>query len=261
TSFNAALVIGPALAGTIAGVVGAQWSLATEAVLALAALVLIVCLPGLDQPPRGGERSLLGVAAEGLKQVAVVPELRGITAAGAIGLGGLGLLTIAFPLFCVEHLGVERSAAGYLWAAFAVGSTIGALSLVRLQQRFSAERVVLTGYVAFGMLMLLWPLAGSLSVALVLVALAALVDGPVLAGQFAVRQQRVPQRLHAQVFTTAAGLKVGAFSLGTALGGAVVVSIGSATAIAIAAAVQFVAAAAGLALSRWPRPAVAQSSS
>lgn len=261
TSFNTALVLGPALAGTIAGLVGAQWALLTEAVLALAALVLIARLPGLDQPPRGGgERSLLGVAAEGLKQVAVVPELRGITAAGAIGLGGLGLLTVAFPLFCVEHLGAERSAAGYLWAAFAVGSTIGALALVRLQQRFSAERVVLVGYVAFGTLMLLWPLAGSLAVALVLVALAAVVDGPVLAGQFAVRQQRVPQRLHAQVFTTAAGLKVGAFSLGTALGGALVVSLGSAEAIAIAAAIQFVAAATGVALSRWPRSTVAQPS-
>ncbi len=90
-------------------------------------------------------------------------------------------------------------------------------------------------------------------------ALAALVDGPVLAGQFAVRQQRVPQRLHGQVFTTAAGLKVGAFSIGTALGGAIVVGLGSAEAIVIAAGVQFVAAGAGVALSRWPRPAVAQS--
>ena len=52
TSFNTALVIGPALAGTIAAIFGPQYALATEAVLALAALVLIVRLPGLDQPPR-----------------------------------------------------------------------------------------------------------------------------------------------------------------------------------------------------------------
>ena len=260
TSFNFALVIGPALAGTIAALFGPEWSLATEALLALAALILIARLPGLDQPPRGGDRSLLSVAAEGLKQVAIVPTLRGITAAGAIGLGGLGLLTVAFPFFCADHLGVERSAAGYLWAAFAVGSTIGALTLVRLQRRFSAERVVLVGYVAFGTLMLLWPLAGSLPAMLALVALAAVADGPVLAGQFAVRQQRVPQRLHGQVFTTAAGLKVGAFSIGTALGGALVVGLGSAEAIAIAAVVQFAAAAVGVTLSRWPRPAVAQPS-
>ncbi len=261
TSFNTALVLGPALAGTIAAVAGPEWSLVTEAALALAALALIVRLKGLDRPPRDDGRSLLGVAGEGLRQIVVVPELRSITAAAAIGLGGLGLLTVAFPLFVVEHLGAERSSAGYLWAAFAVGSTLGALTLVRLQQRLPAERVVLIGYAAFGSLMLLWPLAGSLVAMLLLVALAAFVDGPVLAAQFAVRQQRVPQRLHAQVFTTAAGMKVGAFSLGSALGGAVAVGLGSAEALVLAALTQFVAAGAGMALRRWPRVAVAQAPS
>ena len=83
-----------------------------------------------------------------------MPELRGVTAAAALGLGGLGLLTVAFPLFAVEHLGAERSAAGYMWAAFAVGSTLGALSLVRFQRRFPPERIVLAGYAIFGSLML-----------------------------------------------------------------------------------------------------------
>ena len=71
-----------------------------------------------------------------------------------------------------------------MWAAFAVGSTLGALSLVRIQRRFPPERIVLAGYAVFGVLMLTWPLAGSLPVFLVLVALAALVDGPALAAQF-----------------------------------------------------------------------------
>ena len=141
-----------------------------------------------------------------------MPQLRGVTAAAAFGMAGLGLLTVAFPLFAVEHLGVERSASGYMWAAFAVGSTLGALSLVRIQRRFPPERIVLTGYAVFGVLMLSWPLAGSLPVFLCLVALAALVDGPALAAQFAVRQQYVPPSLYGQVFTTAVGLKVGSFA-------------------------------------------------
>ena len=41
---------------------------------------------------------LLGVAADGLRQIAPVPQLRGITVAAALGLGGLGLMTVAFPL-------------------------------------------------------------------------------------------------------------------------------------------------------------------
>jgi predicted MFS family arabinose efflux permease len=257
TSFNAALVIGPALAGTLSAVVGPEAPLIVEAALALAALALIVRIPGLDSPPeRADERTLWSIAADGLRQIALVPQLRGVTAAAAIGLGGLGLLTVAFPLFAVEHLGVERSAAGYMWAAFAVGSTLGALSLVRIQRSFPPERIVLTGYAIFGLLMLSWPLAGSLPIFLALVSLAALVDGPALAAQFAVRQQYVPSSLYGQVFTTAVGLKVGSFALGAALGGVVATGLGSAEALVMAASLQIVAAVVGVTLIRLPgRPA------
>ena len=259
SSFNSALVIGPALAGTLSAAVGPAAPLLVEAALALCALGLIVRIPRLDSGPREREgRTLLGVAAAGLRQIASVPELRGITAAGAIGLAGLGLMTVAFPLFAVEHLGVERSAAGYMWAAFAVGSTLGALSLVRIQRRFPPERIVLAGYAIFGALMLLWPLAGSLGVLLVLIALAASVDGPALAAQFAVRQQVVSPSLYGQVFTTAAGLKVGSFAMGAALAGPVATGLGSAEAMVVAACAQILAAVTGLLLMRR-RPARALS--
>jgi predicted MFS family arabinose efflux permease len=257
TSFNAALVVGPALAGTLSAVAGPETPLLVEAVLALAALALIVRIPGLDSPPeRADERTLWGIALDGLRQIVLVPQLRGVTAAAAFGMAGLGLLTVAFPLFAVDHLGVERSASGYMWAAFAVGSTLGALSLVRIQRRFPPERIVVCGYATFGVLMLTWPLADSLPVFLGLVALASLVDGPALASQFAVRQQHVPPSLYGQVFTSAVGLKVGSFALGAALAGAVVTGLGSAEALVMAASLQIVAAAVGVALMSLPgRPA------
>jgi predicted MFS family arabinose efflux permease len=257
TSFNAALVVGPALAGTLSALAGPETPLLVEAALALAALALIVRIPGLDSPPDGAdERTLWGIAVDGLRQIVLVPQLRGVTAAAAFGMAGLGLLTVAFPLFAVDHLGVERSASGYMWAAFAVGSTLGALSLVRIQRRFPAERIVVGGYATFGLLMLTWPLAGSLPVFLVLVSLAALVDGPALASQFAVRQQHVPPSLYGQVFTSAVGLKVGSFALGAALAGVVVTGLGSAEALTVAATLQIVAAVVGLTLMSLPgRPA------
>jgi predicted MFS family arabinose efflux permease len=260
SSFNLALVVGPALAGTLSAAFGPEASLIVEAGLALAALVLILRIPGLDRGPEPGEeeRTLLGVAAAGIRQIVSVPELRGITAAAALGLGGLGLLTVAFPLFAVEHLGGARSDAGYMWAAFAVGSTLGALSLVRIQRRFPPQWIVLAGYAIFGALMLTWPLAGSLAVLLVLIAVAASVDGPALAAQFAVRQQVVPPSLYGQVFTTAAGLKVGSFAVGAGLAGPLVTSVGSAETMLLAGAAQLLAAALGLGLLRLPARALAQ---
>jgi MFS family permease len=258
-SFNTALVVGPALAGTIAALASPAASLAVEAALSLVALGLLLAIPGLDRRVRGeaAGRTLGEVVRSGLRQLVAVPPLRGVTAAGAIGLCGLGLLTVAFPFFCVEHLGAERSAAGYLWAAFAIGSTIGALGLVRIQRRFEPEAIVLGALAGFGALMLLWPLADSLPAMLALVALAGVADGPGLAATFAVRQQRVPQTLHGQVFTTAAGLKIGAFSLGAALAGPVVVGIGSGGALVAAACMQFAAVAAGFSLMRLPTGAAA----
>jgi MFS family permease len=253
TSFNSALVIGPALAGTLSATVAPAAPLIVEAVLALGALALIVRIPKLDsEPERGERRTLLGIAAEGLLQIVSVPQLRGVTAAAALGLGGLGLLTVAFPLFAVEELGVDKSASGYMWAAFAVGSTAGALALVRLQRRFPPERIVLTGYALFGLLMLTWQLAGSLAAFLALVAVAALADGPALAAQFAVRQQYVPPSLYGQVFTTAVGLKVGCLALGAAASGAIVTSIGAAETLVLAAGMQLLAAIVGITLARLP---------
>ena len=52
TSFNSALVIGPALAGTLSATVGVEAPLIVEATLALAALVLILRIPSLDRPPQ-----------------------------------------------------------------------------------------------------------------------------------------------------------------------------------------------------------------
>jgi MFS family permease len=257
TSFNAALVVGPALAGTLSAALGPAAPLVVEAALALAALALIVRIPGLDrEPERTPDRTLWSVAGDGLRMIVSVPQLRGVTAAAALGMCGLGLLTVAFPLFAVEHLDAERSAAGYMWAAFAVGSTLGALSLVRVQRRFPPERIVFTGYAVFGLLVLLWPLANALPVFLALVALAALADGPALAAQFGTRQRHVPPSLYGQVFTTAVGLKVGAFSLGAALAGAVATGLGSAEALVIAASLQISGAVAGVTLARHPaRPA------
>jgi predicted MFS family arabinose efflux permease len=262
TSFNSALVLGPALAGTLAAAFDPAVALLVEAALALVALALIVRIPGLDTPPeaREGGRTLLGVAVAGVGQIVAIPELRAITAAAAIGMAGLGLLTVGFPLFAVEHLGAERSDAGYMWAAFAVGSTAGALSLVRIQRRFPAERIVLAGYALFGVLMLTWPLAGSLPVLLALVAAVSSVDGPTLAAQFALRQQVVPPSYYGQVFTTAAGIKVGSFALGAALAGPVATGLGSAEALLLAACAQILAAAVGVTLARLPARALPQAS-
>ena len=66
-----------------------------------------------------------------------------------------------------------------------------------------------------------WPLAPAFAGALVLVALAGMVEGPAFAATFATRQRWSPPPLRGQIFTTAASVKLGAFAVGSAVAGPV----------------------------------------
>jgi MFS family permease len=263
TSFNVAVIAGPALAGTISAVASPSASLVTEAVLTLGAIALIARIPSLDVGTAASTRPLGDIVRAGLRHLLATPPLRAVTVVGALNLLGLGLLTVAFPYFAVDALGAHRSVAGYLWAAFAAGSTIGALALVRLQTIWRPERVVIGSVATLGLLMLLWPLASSLPIALLLVAIAGVADGPNLASTFAVRQRWTPRALHGQIFTTAASVKVGSFAMGAAVAGPIVVTLGARGALVLAGCAQLAAAVAGIAAGgglRAPRraaPAVA----
>jgi predicted MFS family arabinose efflux permease len=250
SSMNLAVIVGPLLAGGISAVFSPAAALYTEAGLTLTALVLIARLDRVDQPPAHAGRSLVSVAREGMRLLASVPALRSSTAAGGLQLVGLGFLTLAFPYYCTDLLGVNRGAAGALWAAFAVGSTVGAITLARVQRRFRPEHAVAIFLALFGLLMLTWPLATSLAVALVLVTVSSIPDGPALTATFAARQEHAPRELQGQIFTTAAGVKVGAFALGAALAGPLVVGVGTTGTLLLAAAMQFLGAAVGLLAAR-----------
>ena len=99
--------------------------------------------------------------------------------------------------------------------------------------------------------MLLWPLASSPAVALVLIAAGGFVYGPGLVATFSVRQEEAPAELQSQVFMTGAGLKTASFAIGAAVSGALVVELGAAETIVLAACLHLLAAAGG-ALTRAP---------
>jgi predicted MFS family arabinose efflux permease len=245
TSFNFAVITGPALAGTISALAGPATSLMVEALLTVGAIGLIAFLPKVDIGDAASSRKLGEIVRAGLRHLAATPPLRAVTIAGALNLGGLGLLTVAFPFFAVDVLGANRGIAGYLWAAFAFGSMVGALWLVPLQTRWPPERVVLGSLTALGCTMLFWPLATTVPMALALIAIAGFADGPNLSATFAARQRWTPRALHGQIFTTAASVKVGSFAIGAALAGPVVVELGARGALLLTAGFQFAAAGLG----------------
>src|SRR6266545_940229 len=245
-SFNSAAIAGPALAGAVAAAVGPAAAVGLEAALAMFALLAITRLPAVARVAAHAAASLADTIRQGLRHLARTPPLRGVTVATAVAMGGLGLLTLALP-FLAERLGAGQAGAGYLWAALEAGGMAGALAGTRLLAGWPPQRVVLAGLALLGLLMAAWPLAPSFPVALLLVALAGVLEGPAFAATFATRQRWSPVDLRGQIFTTAASLKLGAFAVGAALAGPAVERLGAGGALVAAGAVHVLAALLGMA--------------
>jgi predicted MFS family arabinose efflux permease len=246
SSFNTAAIAGPALAGAVAAGPGPAAAVALEAGFAGLALLAIARLPQLAPVASRAGASMAATVRQGLRHLAGTPVLRGVTVATTVALGGLGLLTLALP-FLAERLGASQAGAGYLWAAMEAGGMAGALTAARLLAGWPPQRVVLAGLVALGLLMAAWPLAPSFPVALLLVALAGVLEGPAFAATFATRQRWSPVDLRGQIFTTAASLKMGAFAVGAAVAGPVVERLGAGGALLAAGSIHVLAAVLGIA--------------
>lgn len=244
-SFNATAVLGPAVAGTVAAAVSPAAATLTTAVIALAAVPATLAL---RMPPTlGADHAAAGVLATaraGLRQMARTPPLRGGTVTTVGAQFAQGIFAVGLPLFAV-HLGHSSSAGGALYAALEVGGIAGALAAGWSMARRPPEWVIIAYTALFGVGIVTWPLAHTLPVATVLVAAAGVLSGPVLVATFALRQRHAPGNLLAQVSTTGASLKIGAYALGAAAGGWLVPVAGAVWALVVVAALHLASALAG----------------
>jgi predicted MFS family arabinose efflux permease len=255
-SLNVAMIGGPALAGIIAGLGGPEAALITEAGLTLVALVLILRIPDLNRGAATEPLPLRRLVADGLRHIAGERVLRIASAASAVSNIGWGVLVLVFPLWAATDLGSSPNASGAIWAAFAGGSLVGALALSRIQARHAQEWVLFVGMVVMGAGMLTWEAASSLPVAVALVLLTAVIEGPTISAVFTLRQQRTPAGIQAQVMGTLGSLQIGAFAIGSAIGGPLVVALGPRVCIVVVASAIVLAGLTAAALrARIPNPA------
>ncbi|MBD8872514.1 MFS transporter [Rhodanobacter sp. DHB23] len=176
TSFNAARMIGPAVAGLLIAAVGCGWVFLINAA-SFAGVLASLMLLRKDQLHDGGRRSRKpGGIAEGFRYVWRRPDLMAVL----VMLFLIGTFGLNFPIFISTmsltafHGGAGQY--GLLTSAFAVGSMGGALYSAYRSQPGMA--VLCTASAAFGagcLLAALAPDEGLFAAALVLTGLAALV--------------------------------------------------------------------------------------
>jgi MFS family permease len=224
TSYNVAGVAGPALAGVLSATAGASTAVAVTAGISFLALLAVLRVP-MPRPEAEPAGALIATVLVGLKHLARTPPLRAVTIATTLSMGGLGALPVAFPLLA-EDLGVYASASGYLFSAFAVGALCGSLAVASRSPRTGPMRMAFLGIAGLGVAFSGVAVAPTLPVALVLILVAGMLEGPVLASTLTVRELHSPAWMRTQVVTTAASLKFGAFAVGSALAGVLVGAYG-----------------------------------
>ncbi len=218
TSLNLAVVVGPILAGTLAGLIGPADTVELQAALTVVVAVLVAINPVFDLGT-GDERptSVSHALRAGLGALTRQRVLMATTLSQCLASCSWGLMLVGFPLYAVQRLHSAPHASGYLWAAVAGGSILGTFILHGAP---SLRRVGLS-YGALALSALLWPLAGSLVVGVALILLTGFLEGPAYSGTIALRQRHAPVGSRAQVMTTVTSIQQLMMSAGAAIGGVV----------------------------------------
>ncbi|MGI8571833.1 MAG: MFS transporter [Solirubrobacteraceae bacterium] len=216
SSLNLGFVVGPGLAGALAGASTAATVVLLQAALTVVVAGLVAVNPVFEVRPMQRPERVSHALRDGLQALARDPVLRAINIATMLATLGWGFMIVGFPLIAQHTLHAGAHAGGYLWAALAGGSILGTIAISgnRSLRRAAAS------YLALGFSALAWPLAHTLAPGIALVGLTGFLEGPAWSGTVMIRQVQAPPAVRAQVLTTMMSMGLVASSLGAVLGGA-----------------------------------------
>ena len=212
--FNAARVVGPAVAGTLIGLlnVGACFFLNGVSYLAVIWSLLAMRLPSPVAPP--GQAS----AWAGFREI--VAFIRGdrrvstlVTLTALLSVFGFPFLSL-MPVFARDVLHVGAGGYGALMASVGVGAMLGALAIAAFSRGIPKGPMLLTGGTAFGLLVAAFTLSRwfAVSVALLAVAGCAMIVNNALTNTLL--QTLVPDQLRGRVMGFYSFVFVGLAPLG-----------------------------------------------
>ncbi len=203
-TFTAAALAGPGLAGLLGGPAG----LGVAVALVAAAVPVAWPLPGKRPAPatrlKDGFRVLLRNA-----------PLRRATGASTISCAGIGMVTVCYPLLGAAHLRGPADGA-LLLTVLAVASLLANAVFAKYPLPWAPDRTVWLSTLVLAASALL---AATGDLPVVAAVLAGIAEGPQLTALFAIRHREAPEHVRAQVFTTAASVKITGLAAGAALAG------------------------------------------
>lgn len=228
---------GPAIGGSLVGLVAAPLAIAADACSFVASGLLVLAIrdrepaPATSRPstPGGARPSLRREIADGLRFVGREPSLRAIAACTSVTnlFGQIAFAT--FMVFAVRELGLDALTIGVVMGLGSLGGVAGAASASRLGERFGVGRTILGAAMLSGIATLL------AAVATPGTAVPLLVASGVVAGfsavvynvnQVSYRQAITPGPMRGRMNATMRFLVWGTIPIGALIGGAIATGAG-----------------------------------
>lgn len=217
-SFSLAGLVGPALAGTVAGLAGASAAVVVAVGLICLALPSALALPVARGPVR--ERHATAVAtdlAAGFRAILRNRPLARATTTSVVSCAGGGLLVACVPLLGARDLGAAGR--GALLLSGIAASALAANAVLARHPRALRPDTVIWGSTLVLAVGLILAATGRPVLLIAAVPVLGIGEGPQLTALFAVRHREAPGHLRGQIFTTGASLKITGFALGAGIAG------------------------------------------
>ena len=193
------MVIGPALGGLVIGAFGLGSAYLVDALSCLAIFAAVWAMS--PQPPRGAvaeHEPVLRAIAEGLGFVRRNQALMGSFAMDLVAMT-FGMPRALFPVLSVSVYHAGATGTGLLFTGVAAGATIAALTTGWLAHTRRLGRIVICAVAAWGAAIALAGLAGSLWVAVGLLALAGAADSISAVCRSSINQSVTPDHLRGRM--------------------------------------------------------------
>ncbi|KFZ79347.1 membrane protein [Amycolatopsis sp. MJM2582] len=238
-TFTAASLAGPGLAGLVAAYAGAPAAVALAITLVAAAFPAAWSLPATEAKPTRPIRRQL---ADGFAVLFRNRALLRATATSTVSFVGIGIAVVCYPLLGAQRLGNPGFGA-LLLTVLAAASLAANAVLARTPPQ--PDRTVFASTVLLGASFLLAAAGHGVVLLLAAAVLAGFAEGPQLSALFTIRHREAPAAVRAQVFTTAASVKITGLAVGAAVAGplsalSVTAALGAAAGFQLLAAAAYV---------------------
>ncbi len=230
--FNAARILGPAIAGVLVAAIGEGWCFFSNGVSYLAVLAGLLLMHPKPQPNRPEGETPLGRIVEGFAFVVRTAPIRALLLLlGLVSLAGMPY-SVLMPIFADRILHAGARGLGILMGASGVGALMGALTLASRHEVRGLGRWIVwataafgTGLIAFAYCRHFW-----LSTALLMpVGFAMIVQ---TASSNTLIQAMVPDALRGRVMSVYSMMFMGMAPFGALLAGLLAGRFGAPTAVA-----------------------------